>query len=505
MGKQNKILIILLAVVLGHFLTKNVGVVLAVEKYVTIVNPVRSRELWKDKSLKAIEEQYGVINKNGLKATWLLQDDVLDDRELIEKIKSFDDKQELGIFLEISKKLALKARVYFDEQRPWYDPGVVFLSAYDRNDRTKLIDKMMADFKTIFGYWPKSVGAWWIDSYSLNYLEERYGIKSAMIVSDQKTTDNYGIWGQWWGYPYFPSKNNILVPGDSKVLVIQWALRDPEKAFFGEGPKISNYSMQANDYVSQGLDIKYFEKLAKIYFDTRNKLGQITVGLETGIESVAFIDEYQRQIEWIKNEEIKSTTMSEIADEYKEIYGGNPKETWIGEWKLTPKYRENKRLGERTDYKDNFVFADYYEKDENAFLNRIYEEKNLVKKILLPKEIWLALMAIIMGILLVVLWPKKKWVWILVLLWILLWLIGHTRYSVVGGEKMFGILIDNFRFWGVTDKWRIINNDLPNLVAKSMLKLDIKEINLIGWMLLGALTVKIYGKFIERRKNKKSN
>lgn len=501
MNKKNIVCLMMMV----FFVSVGTKSTLAMEKYATIVNPVRSRELWKDKSLKPIDEQYEIISNNGLKATWLLQDDVLDDKELVDKIKNFDNKQELGIFLEISKNLALKSRVYFDEQRPWYDPGVIFLSAYEREDRVKLIDKMMADFKKSFGYWPKSVSAWWIDSYSLNYLENKYGIKSAMIVTDQKTTDNYGVWGQWWGYPYFPSKNNILAPGDSKVLVIQWALRDPEKAFLGSGPKVSNYSMQANDYVSQGLDTKYFEKLAEIYFDPRNKLGQITVGLETGIESVDFIDEYRRQIEWIKNEEIKSTTMSEIADKYKEIYVVNPTEIWIDEWKLTPKYRENKKLRERIDYKDNLVFADYYKKDENGFLNRIYERKNLIKKALLPKEIWLVLMAAMAGVLLVILWPKNKLFLILASFWILLWLISRARYSVIGGEKMFGILIDNFRFLGVTGKWRIVNNDLPNLVAKSMLKLDIRGIYLIGWVLLGVLTAKIYGKFIKRGKNKKSN
>ncbi len=486
---------------LGILFFGNENVLLAVEKYATIVNPVRSRELWKDKSLKPVEDQYEIINENKVKATWLLQDDVLDDKELVDKIKSFNKDQELGIFLEISKNLTLKSRVYFDEQRPWHDPGIIFLSAYEREDRIKLIDKIMSNFKNSFGYWPKSVGAWWIDSYSLSYLEKKYGIKTALICADQKTTDNYGIWGQWWGYPYFPSKNNILAPGNSKVLVIQWALRDPELAYFGEGPKISNYSLQANDYVNQGLDIKYFEKLANIYFSSRNKLGQITVGLETGIESVNYIDEYRRQIEWIKNEGIISITMSEMADKYKEVYGGNPAEIWIGEWKLTPQYRENNRLGDKINYQNKFVFSDYYEKDGSNFLSRIYEGKNLVEKKIFPKDFGLKLMALIIGLLLVSIWPKRKWLIILTILWILIYLLGKLRYSVVNEEKIFGVLIDNFRFFGISNKWRIINGDLSNLVAKSMLKLNIVGSSLIEWTLLGALTAKIYEKFTKTKKN----
>lgn len=479
--------------------------VLANGKYATIVNPVRSRGLWKDKSLKPIEDQYQAIDNLELKATWLIQNDVFEDKELIEKIKKFNDKQELGIFLEISKDLALKSRVYFDEQRPWYDPGVLFLSAYSREDRKKLIDRMMKDFERTFGYFPKSVGAWWIDSYSMSYLEDRYGIKTALICADQKTTDNYGIWGQWWGYPYYPAKDNILVPGNSKTLVIQWALRDPELAYFGEGPAVSNYSLQANDYINQGLDIRYFEKIANIYFDPRNKLGQITVGLETGIESVDYLDEYINQLKWIKDNKIKDLTMTEIEKKYRETYGKNPNQIMIGGWKMTPDYRENLRLGERIDYKRGLVFADYYQKDEQEFLNRVYEEKNLIKKRWVSKEILLSLMAIIIGIIISKLWPKRKWILILGVTWILLWLIEKSRYSVIEGEKMFGFLIDNFRFLGIGSRGRIINGDLSNLVAKSMLKLDIKEIDLVGWAILGVVITKIYEKIIKTGKNKESD
>ena len=263
------------------------------EKFVTIVNPVRSRELWKDKTFTPIETQYSAINKLNLAATWLISNDVLQDTELTNKIKSFDENQELGLFLEVSMGLAYRSRIYFDEQRPWYDPGVVFLSGYTLPDRKKIIDKMILDFKNTFGYMPKSVGAWWIDSWSQQYLENKYRIKVFLICADQKTTDKYGIWGQWWGYPYIPSPDNILTPGNSKSVVIQWAQRDLEKAYKGSGFEVSNFSLQANDYLSQKLDIKYFEKLASQYLSVE-KLGQVTVGLETGIESVGNEKEFEK-------------------------------------------------------------------------------------------------------------------------------------------------------------------------------------------------------------------
>lgn len=493
MGKSRRFVkTILILGLMGVFGSKES---LASEKLATIVNPVRSRELWKDKTLKPIEDQYKIINELDLKATWLVQNDAVRDKELTATIKQFDQKHEVGIFLEVSQELAKRARVYYPINRPWYSPEAVLLSGYSRDDRVKLIDRIMKDFKDTFDYWPKSVGAWWIDSYSFEYLEKRYGIKTAMIVADQRTTDNYGVWGQWWGYPYYPAKENILAPGNSKVLIIQWALRDPEMAYLGEGPKTSNYSLQANDYISQGLDIKYFEKLASIYFDKRNILGQITVGLETGMESEGFMDEYKKQVEWIKNNHITGVTMTEMENKYRQVYGENPSEVRIGEWLMTPNFRENKKLGDRVDYIKGVVFGDYYEKDTSTFLNRIYTKDNLVNGGRFP-YLELALILVTGGCL------YFKINWIAMGGGILgLKMMEHLRYSMVNGEKLIGFLIDNFRFVGVTDKIRFINGDLSNLVAQSMLKMEIKEIYYLIWLLICLLVGVVYGRYIKTKKN----
>lgn len=41
------------------------------DRYLTLVNPVRSRDLWLDKSLKPLQDQYNLINKNSYKALGL--------------------------------------------------------------------------------------------------------------------------------------------------------------------------------------------------------------------------------------------------------------------------------------------------------------------------------------------------------------------------------------------------------------------------------------------------
>jgi len=353
-------------------------------RFVTLVNPVRGRDLWKDKSLNPIQDQYTTISVYKFPATWLLQYDVLKDAKVLEEIKKFDDSSELGVLLEVSQSSAEAARVIYPHAVPWFNPNAVFLSGYSQSDRRKLIDKLFTDFRESFGYYPKSVGAWWIDSYSLNYLKEKYGIKAAMIVADQKTTDSYGIWGQWWGVPYYPSKVNILTPATSlenklNVLVIQWAQRDPLLAF-GDGTKFSNYSLQANDYTERGKDTLYFKQLVDSYLDCKNPVGQITVGLETGIESVGHIKEYRNQLAVLREiSNLKFITMSRMSEEFAKVYPEIPHYAEVSLydsiWKMTTKDRLNEKFKENISYNAEIPFADYFTADKSHFLDRRLPEK----------------------------------------------------------------------------------------------------------------------------------
>jgi hypothetical protein len=349
-------------------------------RYVTFVNPVRSRELWTDKSLGPITAQYEELKKYLFPATWLLQYDTLDDKELLDEISGFDKSQETGVFLEVSPKLAGDSGVAYPIYLRWSNPGAVFLSAYSQSERRALIDQLFYKYKRVFGKYPKSVGAWWIDSYSLDYMSKKYEVKAALIVADQKVTDSYGVWGQWWGFPYRPSRANILVPASNdqnslEIVVIQWAQRDPTLAYGGVGP-YSSYSLQANDYVFAKKDTSYFKHLALLYLDCRNSLGQVTIGLETGMESLRQPQEYERQLEYLASvNDLEAVTMSDFADRYFSVYEVNPDKTTFGEddalWEMTTSYRKNEKLGEYISYDPEVAFKDYFVKDNSEFLDRV--------------------------------------------------------------------------------------------------------------------------------------
>lgn len=354
-------------------------------RYLTMVNPVRSRDLWIDKTVNPLKNQYELIRKHNFPATWLLQYDVLSDKDLIDEINTLEQSQEIGVFLEVSKRHADDARVIYPHAVPWFSPRAVFLSGYSKSDRRKLIDKLFKEFKLKFGFYPKAVGAWWIDSYSLEFMKDKYDISVAMIVADQKTTDNYGVWGQWWGMPFYPSKANILTPASNlnnkqDVVIIQWAQRDPDLAY-GEGPKFSNYSLQANDYIRQGKNTKYFGDLVNVYLNCQNPVGQITVGLETGIESVGYLDEYENQLKYLSViPKLNVVTMSQFANSFFTIFPQFPEQFSLNHqdssWSLKTDLRNNSKLGDYIRYQQGIAFKDFFIPDNQDFLDRNLEQLN---------------------------------------------------------------------------------------------------------------------------------
>ncbi len=518
------------------------------DRYVTLVNPVRSRDLWLDKSLQPIKDQYTLIDQHQFSGTWLLQNDVFYDPELMEQIHQFNKKQEMGIFLEVSSKLADNAKVIYPYDVPWFSPKVVFLSGYSRSEREKLIDAVFKNFHNQFGYYPKVVGAWWIDSFSLQFLKEKYHISSALIVADQLTTDNYGVWGQWWGVPYYPTKTNILVPAQSvadkqNVVITQWAQRDLDLAY-GQSPIYSNFSLQANDYIRQGKQTDYFSKVATEYLNCQMPIGQITVGLETGIESVDYIKEYKNQLDWIKTHNVQAVTMSQFADRYGQVFPKLPSAITLRSdksfWTLDQKERKNDVLQDKVTYHSDISFSDYFVADKNNFLQRNLHQHDNHKNsrsfpwffLLLIPFLWIILkrgrplfgvvslvfliaafglvlrsyqqygwdiwygpqveflplvqiivVSVIIGVMFLLKTKTKLWVYI-PLSFSVDFIVSFLRYSYISGNRLFGISTDALHFIGISSGQKIsfLNTDLPAYQAAALLRIRFEQLNInIGW------------------------
>lgn len=294
------------------------------DQFVTIVNPVRisNYNQFPEKSLQA---QYSIVSKYQLPATWLFTFDSLNNAQVMEVAKHFNAQQEAGIFLEISPQFASAASVGYIDSGSWHYANSVFLSGYTQADRIKLIDTVFEKYKSTFGHYPSSVGAWWVDAFSLAYMQNKYHITANLDCADQFSTDGYQIWGQYWSIPFYPSKYHAGIPAgtvESKlnVVTLQWAARDPARGYYS-----SIYSTQDYFTTPEKLPLSYFERLIKIYYaKDDNQFGQITLGLEGDFGPDTYSGIYSDQLSVVSKlvalDEVQATNMQEFSNWYRDKF-----------------------------------------------------------------------------------------------------------------------------------------------------------------------------------------
>ncbi len=192
---------------------------------VNIMNFVRSKTHGDyEMMLKTTKSEIELVKKYGFDNTFLLQYDAVIDPNYIKLFKeNIDEKMELGLWFEVVRPLVLKVGLEWrgkDADWDWHIiPG--FLMAYTQEERRMLVDEAMRMFKETFGFYPKSVGSWLIDSYSIEYMSEKYDIKAFAVCRDQISTDAYTLIGGILNNGYFPSKYNMLCPAQTKENMIK--------------------------------------------------------------------------------------------------------------------------------------------------------------------------------------------------------------------------------------------------------------------------------------------
>ena len=198
------------------------GIVNGSPKIVHIVNFIRLLEprdpaITEEVLYQTVVKQVELINKYQLSGTFLLQYDALLDNRYQKLLQSLPkDRFEIGGWLEVPRPLAQNAGLTWRGNSAWDSRADVdFTTGYTPKEREKLIDTYMASFKKVFGYYPKTVGCWYLDSYSLNYMYQKYGIIASCNCKDQIGTDGYTLWGGYWNQAYYPSKLNAYMPAQT--------------------------------------------------------------------------------------------------------------------------------------------------------------------------------------------------------------------------------------------------------------------------------------------------
>ncbi|MEC5145347.1 DUF5107 domain-containing protein [Chitinophaga sp. 180180018-2] len=188
-------------------------------RIVNIVNFIRLLEprdhrITEDVLYQTVVKQVNIMRKYHLTGTFLLQYDALMDHRYQNLLRNLPrDSFEIGAWWELPQPLIEKAGLKWRGRYPWdWHANVGFSTGYTPAEREKIADVYMESFKSIFGYYPRSVASWFIDAHTLQYLYDKYRIVASANCKDQYGTDGYTLWGGYWNQAYYPSRINSYMP-----------------------------------------------------------------------------------------------------------------------------------------------------------------------------------------------------------------------------------------------------------------------------------------------------
>jgi len=192
-------------------------------RIINIVNFIRQTDYRVEHAdsllFETVQEQIKLINQYQFPATFLFQYDALINPKYQVLMKSeLNENCEIGAWWEITQPHVEAAGIKWRGEHSWVShANIAFTTGYSPEEREKLVDVYMEKFKEIYGQYPKSVGSWFIDSHTLAYMYEKYGIIASCNCKDQVGTDGYTLWGGYWNQAYYPSKLNAYMPAQNKA------------------------------------------------------------------------------------------------------------------------------------------------------------------------------------------------------------------------------------------------------------------------------------------------
>ena len=190
-------------------------------RIINIINFIRQTDYRVEDADRKLYEtvcrQVELVNRYDLPATFLLEYDALINPLYQNLLKTRLKKgSEIGAWWELTQPQIEAAGLKWRGEYSWVShANIAFSTGYTKEERERLVDVYMQKFKEIFGYYPKSVGSWFIDAHTLAYMHDKYGIEASCNCKDQIGTDGYTLWGGYWNQAYYPSRLNAYMPAQT--------------------------------------------------------------------------------------------------------------------------------------------------------------------------------------------------------------------------------------------------------------------------------------------------
>ncbi len=331
------------------------------QHWTIISNQVRGNECCGAGGTNELKQELKMLSTASLPATFSVRYDALNNPEYVRLLKAARGIEIAGL-LEITPSLADAAGVSYNGTTDrWFEAQTVFLIGQPPDARKAIIDAYMERFKQIFGYYPRSTVAWMIDTDSLQYLKEKYGVLVHQITREQWGTDSYTLYGGPPHLPYWPSENWLLIPAENfsstMPLVVRQTITDPVWVY---GDTTSSYTSQPNDYALRSATTEYFLHLfTQAHKQSTEQHTFALVGLENSMAQPDYL-EFEKQLRVISSWKQESNlaqvaTLSEYATWRSEQntvwpqlhaakdFSSEDEQVWI---LTTPKYRARVRLSQ---------------------------------------------------------------------------------------------------------------------------------------------------------------
>lgn len=349
--------------------------------------------------INTVNRELELCQKYEFPCTFLLQYDALIRQDYQEIFRNTDCDLELGIWIEIVKPLTEACGIPW-RGRPGMDwdwhvnPG--FLMAYTQAQREQLCDEIMEKFREIYGHYPKLVGSWLLDSYSMDYMSRKYELTAFVVCREQWGVDAYTLWGGYYNQGYYASKKNMLSPAQSSdcqipVPVFRMLGIDPvyeydnrRYATIGETFTIPYPIYTLEPSLKMGKSEHCVNWFMDTYFQDKTiHFAYAQMGQENSFHWSGIQDGWHVQMKVLKEQRDSGRVQVEKLSRTGEWFSGRFKSTpptsivaetdWSDNglksvWYDCKRYRTNLFLD-----KDTFLIRDIYLFDEN-YEERYYEE-----------------------------------------------------------------------------------------------------------------------------------
>lgn len=188
---------------------------------------------------ETVKKQMILVRQYGFPATYALKYDALMEPRYQDLIRTYaGEEDEISAWWEITEALCRKAGVRFRgaAQTEEYDERVnsAYSIGYNPEERRLLVDAYMKDFREVFGFYPKTIGSWVLDTVTVSHAASRYGVVGSAICRDQMGTDGFTLWGGFPNGIYYPSRRNENIPAntvDGQLSVPMFRLLGPDPIY----------------------------------------------------------------------------------------------------------------------------------------------------------------------------------------------------------------------------------------------------------------------------------